>query len=121
MNLREFHAETLAQVVSGVKEAQDNAASHGALINPLVWGDERGGLLRTRSGQTVTIVGFDVAVSAVDAQDSRGGAGLLVRVLGIDVQEAARSESTSVNRVRFHVPVASPAADGLHNAGTRTR
>jgi len=34
MDLREFVAETLTQIVEGVKEAQTRAKDHGAQVNP---------------------------------------------------------------------------------------
>ena len=83
MELSEFVAEALKQMVAGVNAARGEITEAGAEINPPLanLGDAaRERLLRSRDGKTVTVVDFDVAVTVVEGQNAKGGAGLFVGV-----------------------------------------
>lgn len=53
LELKDFVADALKQVISGVKEAQDFANAEGALVNPRGYRDNRSALfLQIRDGAT---------------------------------------------------------------------
>ena len=117
MELREFVAESLRQIIDGVTEAQTHAAGKGAFVNAEIDGRDApppegyaavlgagGGSIPRRFLQMVE---FDVAVSASADRQSKAGAGLLTVVsFGGGHERGAPQEKTS--RLRFTVPVALP-------------
>ncbi len=94
--------------MSGLKKAQETALAEGAQVSPRIRVDDLKDLSRTHDGKTVTVVDFDVAVTAVDGQGAKTGAGLLVGVFGVGMEDSTKAESTSMSRVKFRVPVALP-------------
>jgi hypothetical protein len=115
VNLEQFVAETLAQIIRGVKPAQVHAEQSEALINPTgarLLQDKSAPHLNTETleGQRFTgwegqNVEFDVAATVSEEKGLTGGLGL-VSVLGY----AAHKElnSSSVSRIKFAVPVFLP-------------
>ncbi len=112
MELPAFVTETLKQVVSGVKSAQGESEGQGAEINPALFSNTtdaaRHGFMRSREGKTVTVVDFDVALTVVEGQNARGGAGLFVGGVGLGGQAQTSTENSSVSRIKFRVPIALP-------------
>lgn len=102
MNLKDFVANTLAEIVEGCKEADSRVAGHGGSVNPL----PRGRVIDTLSWRGVPLqsVEFDVAVTAAEESEVSGG----VKVVGMRVGGASTESSTSISRVRFAVPLAMP-------------
>lgn len=106
MELREFVAETLKQIVEGVKDAQAAVKTKGGQINPrLSSGSQK---LRTISSESVQMVEFDVALTIVEGKGTKGGIGVFVGPLGIGSQGQSSSENTSVSRIKFQVPITLP-------------
>ncbi|MBX3437790.1 MAG: hypothetical protein KF861_09885 [Planctomycetaceae bacterium] len=114
MQLQEFVAETLRQVIAGVAEAQKGAAEHDAAINPRGTKNHytlSAGAAATKQVKTraKSVIEFDVAVTTTDASNSEAGAGAMIAVLGIGMKRKEGVEQSMVSRVRFAVPVLLPA------------
>ena len=116
MNLEEFVAQTLTQIVAGVREATQriDALGTNARVNPQT--------IRSAddAADRQSIVEFDVAVTVVDQEDATArdkisaSAGILAVVSaklsgesGNEKTERQRNEI--VSRVRFQVALAQPS------------
>jgi hypothetical protein len=107
MDLKDFVAASLKQIVEGVKEAQASAeGNHVNAVNgagiPLGKGAYSGGTFGN-----FTLVEFDVAVSAESA--GKGGANL--KVFGLGFEGGGEHKAGSANRISFAVPVRLPDGD----------
>ena len=119
MELKEFVAETLKQIVGGVKDAQAAVKGEGGEINPpfFISGEAAKGILIHRehdipSGKAVHIVEFDVALTVVEGKGTKGGIGVFVGPVGIGTQGQSSSENASVSRIKFQVPITLPQPQG---------
>ena len=106
MNLKDFVAETLEQIVEGVKVAQEHAKELGAKINPT-------GARRSGRGSTVRTfpkanVEFDVALTVAEGKNVKGGGGMNLGVVAIGAKGHSEIETSSVSRVRFSVALILP-------------
>ena len=116
LELKDFVADALKQVISGVKEAQDFANAEGALVNPRGYGQSNPTMrLYTRDGATAEDrtwygqpVDFDVAVTTAERDTAEGGAGVILAVLSVGFKGKEETESGAVSRIRFSVPVFLP-------------
>jgi hypothetical protein len=99
MELQDFIAETLKQIISGVRRAQESAIDLGAKVNP------RGGsIVEMRN------VHFDVAVSTSEGTEKKGSIGVSVGPVGsVGPQDQSDVASSSMSRIRFSVPLKLPA------------
>jgi hypothetical protein len=88
MTLQAFVAESLSQIVQGIRQA------HEAGVRS--------------SGHSAEAVEFDVAVTVTDASDKKGGIGIFVGGFGIGGQANSSAANTSVSRIKFKVPVFFP-------------
>ena len=106
MELKDFIAETLSQIIEGVRIAQ--STEDGANVNAAMSGAEFGGhLVNVGTYGVATRVDFDVAVTA----ESKGGAGAKLNVFGVGAEGGASHTAGSANRINFSVPVRLPDGD----------
>jgi hypothetical protein len=108
MKLQEFVCETLKEVIAGVKEAQTYAASAGAKVNPEQDRPKGKTGYVIDSSVPVQEVDFDIAVTSADTTETQAGAGVFVAALGIGAQGKSDTSISSINRIRFSVPLALP-------------
>lgn len=109
MQLREFIKEVLTQIVDGVRDAQQ--PNGGAFVVPASDGGHNyaahprfAASARLKS----TIVDFDVAITAEDADKVEGGAGVKVFSVQFGAKGEVSSKDTTVSRVQFAVPLLLP-------------
>lgn len=118
MDLENFVASTLAQIVRGVEKAQRDIGNTSALVNPgsatlphrqdvFIIQDDSG--LR----QYVRDVSFDVAITVGDEQSAGAGAGIQVFGMKLGADGKATYENSSVSRVQFAVSLALPLASSV--------
>jgi hypothetical protein len=62
---------------------------------------------------------FDVAVTAAEGSEKKGGIGIVVGSFGIGGQKASNISSQSVSRIKFSVPVPLPFEDESKSAPAR--
>ena len=110
MELDEFVAKTLEQLIKGIISAQNSVRelSTNAEINPSVGSALPPDRLDDDTGTLVQNVSFDVAVTV--SHSDKSGAGLQVGAFGVGGKmgggsKRARSE---VSRIKFVVPVVLP-------------
>ena len=115
MDLKEFVAESLRQIMDGVAEAKIHGTKIGADVNPA--GNlghytkmAEGVLSREVNGgwQYAQNVSFDVAVTTIEESHTRGGAKLAVAVFSAGGGKQSDLTNSSVSRVQFTVPVFLP-------------
>lgn len=115
MELQIFVAETLKQIIDGVVDAQVHAKKKGAVVNPAGrivsdWMSRKETKVRETDdparGQSIE---FDVAVTAGEGTQKKGGLGIIVGPVALGGQGQATANNQSVSRVKFAVPILLPA------------
>lgn len=110
MELQTFVAETLKQIIDGVVDAQAHAKSKGAVINPTGFKSS----LSTRTTRETDSpahrqhIEFDVAVTAGEGTEKKGGLRIAVGALAFGGQGQATANTQSISRVKFTIPVFLP-------------
>lgn len=111
MELREFVAQTLTQVIDGVRDAQSQVDAPGAVINPHVNTSHeqlgKQGFLWSSEGP-VQIVQFDVALTVVEGTGTKGGIGVFAGAISLGTSGESKNENSSVSRIKFSVPLRLP-------------
>ncbi len=114
MELKEFVAETLKQVVDGIIDAQEYTKPKGATINP------RGMIQNPQVGLIVAdnptrpqppipqMLEFDVAISVSEGKEAKAGIGVWAGAVGVGTQAKLEDGSLTVSRIKFSVPVLFP-------------
>ena len=118
MNLQTFISETISQISKGIEAANEQLESTSAIVSPrsikpLQDKNTKGyGYLdesdEPRFMRVVEEIEFDVAVTATEGKETKGGIGIMVGAVGIGSQGKSESENASVSRIRFRIPVVLP-------------
>jgi hypothetical protein len=116
MNLQEFVTQALTQIAHGIRDADTELLKAGAIVNPrhvqgagMDKSNVYGYIAPKKDYQrAVHSVEFDVAVTAAEGKETKGGIGIVVGVIGLGSQGRSEESSTSVSRIKFRVPVALP-------------
>jgi hypothetical protein len=112
VNLEDFITETLTQIIKGVKNANTIAEENGAIINPHnAYRNSNGDILVSEDYiyNIAQEIEFDIAVTAAEKSDAKGGAGVFVSIVGIGAQLKDSTENSTISRVKFSVPVKLPS------------
>lgn len=114
MDLKDFVAQTLVQIVDGVAQAQKQTSDRAG-ISPIVASNYDHaatlGFIKTTQGQA-PVVKFDVAISASSGQEGKAGGSIKVlSVFSLGGEATASDSQSSVSRVQFAVPVVLPGAE----------
>jgi hypothetical protein len=107
VSLRDFVSETLVQIVQGAENAQKVLGNSATIFPRRVTRRIRPSDRSEReSVKPVTHeINFDVQVIASSGTETQGNAGVKLSVFSAGTQGQSKSESQSVNRVQFSVPV----------------
>ena len=117
MDLETFITESLKQIITGIKKAQDFASKNGAKINPKSQQRSEGDLGRDVSydGNSNTYshnVKFDLALSATEEKKSgksgKGQVGISIAKVNGDISSENSQQNALTNRIQFIVPVRFP-------------
>jgi hypothetical protein len=108
MDLKQFVAETLGQIVEGVAEASKNVQGVGdAAINPRR--SNNAGLNSIHSsGALIVSVEFTVALSVSEDTGTKGGIGVVAGIFAVGSHGESKEAKASTTHVHFSVPVALP-------------
>lgn len=104
MDLETFIAETLRQILAGVKKAQHSTESLDAKINPYLPFGDYNSIVKNQ----IQKIEFDVAVTVTEGSEKKGGAGVAIAMFGVGGQATANTTNTSMSRIGFTVPVMLP-------------
>ncbi len=112
MDLKDFVAGSLTQIVEGIKKAQEGTANTGALISPAganIASRKETPIMRTPDGHAyLHDVQFDVAVTVSDEKEAGAGASLRIFGAKLGAEGAVTYQNAAVSRVQFSVPVVWP-------------
>lgn len=116
MELKDFVAVALREIVEGVAEAQTAVAPSGAKINPKLHrvipkGEKNYELFAWADGEganPVFLVNFDVAVTAARGAKTKGGVGVVAGVVSLGSSGASEKSESSVSRLSFRIPLLLP-------------
>jgi hypothetical protein len=110
MDLKDFVASSLTQIVEGVKMAQQATGASGAWINPATRFSKSDETVNVAPGISAYVhdVEFDVAVTVSDKQGADAGAKLEIFGAKIGGGGNVAYENQAVSRVAFSVPVVWP-------------
>lgn len=119
MELRDFVAQTLTEIAEGVVQAQESLAPIGAKVNPKIsrvlpkgeknyevfgWADGEG-------ANPILLVSFDVAVTASEGTNTKGGIGVVTGIVSLGSTGSTGStdkNETAVSRLSFKIPLLLP-------------
>jgi alpha-D-ribose 1-methylphosphonate 5-triphosphate diphosphatase PhnM len=111
LQLKDFVREALVEIAQGVEEARQALSGSAAEVNPSVarrfdakstnYGD-------SSSGKPIFLIEFDVAVTATEGTQTKGGIGVVAGVLALGSQGQSELANSSVSRIKFMVPMALP-------------
>jgi hypothetical protein len=117
MDLKQFVAETISQIVEGVLEADRRVGKVGAAVNPpnTVTNKRGDGPYGFYAGAEVKMfrpavqeISFDVVVNATQGTETKGGIGIQVGSIGLGRSGRSESENSSESRVKFSIPLLLP-------------
>jgi hypothetical protein len=111
LQLRDFVAETIKQVIDGVTIAQEYATGKKAIVNPRT----------SRYGDPVQSISFDVAVTAAKGTKTQGGVAVFSGVFGLGSKGQSEKNNATVSRIQFSVPIALPPSDYRNLRGQQTQ
>jgi hypothetical protein len=116
MELKDFVAQALIEIASGVVQAQEALAPIGAKVNPqlsrvLPKGEKNYEVFGWAEGEgsnPILLVSFDVAVTASEGTKTRGGIGVMAGIVSLGSAGATDKAETAVSRLSFKVPLLLP-------------
>lgn len=112
MELKEFVAATLAQIVEGVQLAQSRTKTTSAVVNPqLDSSSGKEGSFHRGTGTFIREIEFDVAVTTMEASGTKGGVGIFVGAIGLGSQGQSDAAKTQLSRIKFAVPLLLPRGE----------
>jgi hypothetical protein len=118
VELKQFISQALADIVQGVLDTQQVLGANGKYINPELSTQqgthEKHGKLVSIQGQLVQTVEFDVAVTATEGTDTKGGIGVVAGVFALGSQGQSSEEISAVSRIKFSVPITLPYGEKMH-------
>lgn len=99
IDLKQFVSETIQQVIEGAKDA-------GLYLKENLDYD-KDGYFQIGDGRMEKIE-FDISVTTSESSKAEGKAGIMIKVVDFGVKGSENLESTSMNKIKFSVPVAFP-------------
>jgi hypothetical protein len=114
IELKDFVAESLNQIIDGVKLAQENAKEVGAKISSQRIKYYKGGeglMWHEATGHPAHLFEYDVAVITSEADKVKGGIGVFVAGIGLGTQAKIEDVNSTVSRIKFSIPVIFPIQD----------
>lgn len=115
MDLQEFIATTLRQIIDGVIEAQAYGKPKGAYVNKCnLWTLDNAGKPHSVNYRCEVehAVDFDVAVTVAESNEKGAQAGIKLAVFNANAGGTGSSANTTISRIRFKVGVVLPPTLG---------
>jgi hypothetical protein len=112
MQLKDFVSESIKQIIDGVSDAMEHAASKGGRVNParqIVNSNNASSRFDRASGVSIETIEFDVAVTVSEGTQTKGGIGVFTGFVGLGSQGQSDASNLSVSRLKFVVPIALPS------------
>lgn len=121
MELEEYIKKTLLQIVKGVKDAQDEAAQYGAVINPRIISSPEKAQIAGKY-RSVESVDFEVGLTITDTDSNKKGIGVALGYIKADFGVNGDKSESAINKIKFSVPIAYPvdASDASNFVSKKT-
>jgi hypothetical protein len=107
MELKEFVAQSIVQIMEGTKEAQEKVKELNALVNPYEDVIDRG-MMGTTYVAKPSIIEFEVSITNEDKQGNSGGLSVLFGAISVGGKVDSAETKIALNRLKFKVPVVYP-------------
>ena len=115
MELKDFIAQTISQIMEGVKESQELADKVGGAVNPkgqAYLTAESAPFMDKETTRIGDFIHFDVEVEVIEGKGESGGAKISIpSVGGFGGKLSRKRQNRSINRVNFRLPVIYPKGD----------
>jgi hypothetical protein len=112
MELKDFIAQTISQIMEGVKEAQKLAEKLGGGVNPkgqVYLTAESAPFMDKETTRIGDFIHFDVEVEVTEGKTESGGAKISIPSIGgFGGKLSRKKQNRSINRVKFRLPVIYP-------------
>ena len=113
VELKDFVAQSIRQVIEGVAEAQEHAKDSKARVNPRGTRITEGSVKWDSKDSSYSLhhggyLEFDIAVTTLESDKAEGGFGIFVGPLAAGTKGQTLEAETAVSRLRFSVPVFLP-------------
>ena len=112
-SLEKFVQSTLIQITRGVKDSSETIEQLGGVITPHARGGPeiaaKVGYLRSPRRVPITIVEFDIAVTATDSGETEAGISVISGFVGVGAREKEKSSDSYVNRISFPIAIELPS------------
>lgn len=103
MELKEFLAQTLAEIAEGVATGAEAASKFGAIVNP--GGVGLGGV--EFSPEKVSIE-FTIGLTVTDGTKTKGGIGVVAGIFALGSQGESTGTTGSTTHIKFTIPAILP-------------
>ena len=97
-DLKTFVSETIQQVIEGTKDA-------GQYLKENIDYKSDGFV---QVGEGFEKIEFDISVTTSETSKSEGKAGIMIKVVDFGIKGTENTQATSMNKIRFSVPVIFP-------------
>jgi hypothetical protein len=113
MDLKKFITQSLVEIMTGLKDAQDQLRGSHARICPtlsdaITPGGQQTLIGRSTKGQAIALVEYDIAVEASNEAGGGGEIKVLGGLIGAGVEGKKSKAEKIASRIKFSVPVAYP-------------
>lgn len=116
MELNEFISETILQIASGIKNAQDKTKDLDVIVNPNktigqngeFWVPRLKNIDSYNIERRVQSIEMDISLTVTEKDTESIGGGIGISVLGIKADSTGTKESSTQNRVKFTIPICLP-------------
>ena len=112
MELKEFVSETIIQIVTGIKQAQDDVCQEGATINPKNAAFFDGVAITVDSvvrRVPIQNIEFEVSLTETEGNQAGGRIGVFFGSVGVGAHATKDTGSNAMNKVKFSIPIALPS------------
>jgi hypothetical protein len=112
VQLEEFVSTAITQIVRAIAKTGPEVRSLGGDLNPRPYGEGKelaqAGIARAVGGGSMSYIEFDVAVTATKGSGKESGVGVVFAAIGAGMKEKNTSDSQTVSRISFRLPVRFP-------------
>jgi hypothetical protein len=119
MELKDFIAQTISQVMEGVNEAQKLAEKVGGAVNPkgqLYLTADSAPFMDKETTRIGDFINFDVAIEVNEEKEESGGAKISVPSIGgFGGKLFRKRQNKSMSRVNFRLPIIYPKGSYKEN------
>jgi hypothetical protein len=109
MNLRDFVKQAIVEIIEGVADANSEIGQDCVDPSPHMTTQPqelaKQGYFNGQNHRLVQSVDFDVAVTATEGTETKGGIGIFVAGFGVGTQGSSNQASSSLSRIRFKIPI----------------